>query len=89
MRQIRQLPHDYSERVYSGVLGKMIGVYLGRPFEGWSYEEVAAKLGDIRYYVHDRQGVALRNTLLVVTDDDIAGTFVFARALETTATPRS
>ncbi len=82
------IPHDYAERVYSGVLGKMIGVYLGRPFEGWSYEEVAAKLGDIRYYVHDRQGVALRNTLLVVTDDDLAGTFVFARALEDYGYPR-
>ena len=82
MRQVGEIPHDYAERVYSGVLGKLIGVYLGRPFEGWSYEDIAAKLGDIRYYVHDREGVALRNNLLVVTDDDIAGTFVFARALE-------
>ena len=29
------LPADYAERVYAGVLGKIIGVYLGRPFEGW------------------------------------------------------
>ena len=29
------LPADYAERVYAGVLGKLIGVYLGRPFEGW------------------------------------------------------
>ena len=29
------LPADYEERVYAGVLGKIIGVYLGRPFEGW------------------------------------------------------
>jgi hypothetical protein len=28
------LPTDYLERVYAGVLGKIIGVYLGRPFEG-------------------------------------------------------
>ena len=28
------LPEDYVERVYAGVLGKAIGVYLGRPFEG-------------------------------------------------------
>jgi len=27
------LPHDYIERTYAGVLGKLIGVYLGRPFE--------------------------------------------------------
>jgi len=31
------LPADYTERVYAGVLGKIIGVYLGRPFEGWTY----------------------------------------------------
>lgn len=31
------IPHDYTERVYAGVLGKIIGVYLGRPFEGWTY----------------------------------------------------
>ena len=30
------IPPDYEERVYAGVLGKIIGVYLGRPFEGWS-----------------------------------------------------
>ena len=27
------IPSDYAERVYAGVLGKIIGVYLGRPFE--------------------------------------------------------
>ena len=31
------LPSDYLERVYAGVLGKIIGVYLGRPFEGWTH----------------------------------------------------
>ena len=31
---------DYAERVYAGVLGKLIGVYLGRPFEGWTYERI-------------------------------------------------
>ena len=36
------LPADYAERVYAGVLGKMIGVYLGRPFEGWNYERIMA-----------------------------------------------
>jgi hypothetical protein len=30
------VPADYLERVYAGVLGKLIGVYLGRPFEGWT-----------------------------------------------------
>src|SRR5215211_263851 len=70
------LPHDYAERVYAGVLGKIIGVYLGRPFEGWPYERIMAELGEINYYVHER-----RNVPLIVTDDDISGTFTFLRAL--------
>ena len=31
---VAALPADYAERVYAGVLGKLIGVYLGRPVEG-------------------------------------------------------
>ena len=71
------LPSDYLERVYAGVLGKIIGVYLGRPFEGWTYERITAELGEIWYYVHERL-----NKPLIVTDDDISGTFTFIRALE-------
>ena len=71
------LPPDYAERVYAGVLGKVIGVYLGRPLEGWPYEWIRKRLGDIEYYVHDRLDVPL-----IVTDDDITGTFTFLRALE-------
>ena len=70
------LPSDYLDRVYAGVLGKIIGVYLGRPFEGWTYEKIMAELGEINYYVHEK-----RNVPLVVTDDDISGTFTFIRAL--------
>jgi ADP-ribosylglycohydrolase len=75
------IPHDYAERVYAGVLGKLIGVYLGRPFEGWTYERIMQELGPINYYVNDRRDVALRSHHLVVTDDDISGTFAFPRAL--------
>ncbi|HEY4167152.1 MAG TPA: ADP-ribosylglycohydrolase family protein [Reyranella sp.] len=82
------IPHDYAERVYAGVLGKLIGVYLGRPFEGWTYERILKELGPINYYVHDRRDVALRNHQLVVTDDDIAGTFAFPRALADNDYPR-
>jgi len=71
------IPTDYLERVYAGVLGKMIGVYLGRPFEGWTYERIVRELGYVDYYVHERLGVPL-----VVTDDDLTGTFTFVRALE-------
>lgn len=72
---------DYAERVYAGVLGKIIGVYLGRPFEGWTHEQILANLGEIKYYVNDRHDLPLHNHQLVVTDDDISGTFTFLRAL--------
>ncbi len=70
------VPADYLERVYAGVLGKLIGVYLGRPFEGWTYQRIMKELGPIEYYVHDRLSAPL-----VVTDDDVSGTFTFVRAL--------
>ena len=41
------LPPDYSERAYAAVLGKLIGVYLGRPFEGWTYQRIMRELGPI------------------------------------------
>ncbi|SHG64627.1 ADP-ribosylglycohydrolase family protein [Bradyrhizobium erythrophlei] len=75
------IPNDYSERVYAGVLGKLIGVYLGRPFEGWTYERIMEELGPINFYVNERHDVALRSHHLVVTDDDVSGTFAFPRAL--------
>ncbi len=71
------IPADYNNRVYAGVLGKLIGVYLGRPFENWRYKDILAKLGPINYYVHEQLGDPL-----VVTDDDVAGTFTFPRALD-------
>ncbi len=71
------IPSDYAARVYAGVLGKIIGVYLGRPFEQWPYEKITETFGEINCYVHEQVGAPL-----IVTDDDITGTFTFARALE-------
>lgn len=71
------LPEDYLERVYAGVLGKMIGVYVGRPFEGSTYDRIIEELGPVEYYVNDRFGEPL-----IVADDDLGGTFTFLRALE-------
>lgn len=71
------IPPDYASRVYAGVLGKIIGVYLGRPFEGWEHQRILRELGEIRDYVH-----AKLNVPLIVTDDDITGTFTFVRAME-------
>ena len=77
-------PDPYNQRVYAGVLGKMIGVYLGRPVESWSYGTITQRFGEIRSYVHEQVG-----TPLVVTDDDLAGTFTFLRALEDNGYPIS
>ncbi|WOO78135.1 uncharacterized protein LOC62_01G001686 [Vanrija pseudolonga] len=68
---------EYLSRTYAGVLGKLIGVYLGRPFEGWSHQRIVEELGHIKWYVHEKKGVPL-----LVTDDDVSGTFAFIRALE-------
>lgn len=70
------LPPDYLDKVYHGVLGKIVGVYSGRPFEGWLRERIERELGEIDRYV-----AAELNQPLVVTDDDITGTFGFLRAL--------
>ena len=71
-----KVPADYAERVYAGVLGKIIGVYMGRPFEGWSNEHVERELGEVWYYTNE----TLKQPL-IVADDDISGTFTFLRAL--------
>ena len=67
---------DVDEGTYAGVLGKIIGVYLGRPVEGWPYQQIIDTFGDVPYYVHESCGVPL-----IVADDDISGTFGFFRTL--------
>ncbi len=67
---------DYERQVYTAMLGKVIGVYLGRPFEGWTKRNIEARWGQIDRYVHADQNVPL-----VVADDDISGTFTFIKIL--------
>lgn len=67
----------YRNDVYAGVLGKIIGVYLGRPVEGWTYEKIQEAFGEINFYKNHQTGAPL-----IVPDDDISGTFAFFRALE-------
>tara|TARA_Y100000590_G_scaffold249378_1_gene280180 strand:+ start:20431 stop:22566 length:2136 start_codon:yes stop_codon:yes gene_type:complete len=79
------LQKDYNEKVYAGVLGKVIGVYAGKPFEGWEYDKIEKDLGEITDYVHtsERYKKAVGNYYpIVAVDDDISGTFTFIRALE-------
>lgn len=72
----------FAERTYAGVLGKLIGVYLGRAVEGWSYSNIRKRFGEIEYYVNEQL-----NWPLIVPDDDISGTFLFFRALEDNGFP--
>lgn len=67
----------HAEATYAGVLGKLIGVYLGRPVEGLPYEAIQERFGALDSYVHAAVGAPL-----VVADDDISGTFGFFRAVE-------
>ncbi|MEV7342156.1 ADP-ribosylglycohydrolase family protein [Streptomyces sp. NPDC093544] len=76
VRQKRVEHQRYAEQVYAGVLGKIIGVYLGRPVEGWAYEDIADRFGEVGRYVNDDLGVPL-----IVADDDISGTLAFARVV--------
>lgn len=71
-----QLPADYKERVYAGVLGKIIGVYLGRAVEGLTYQQIMRDFGEIDRYLNHKVGRPL-----ITPDDDITGTFTFIRAL--------
>ncbi|MCF4176454.1 ADP-ribosylglycohydrolase family protein [Vibrio sp. McD22-P3] len=72
-----KLDNTYYEKLYAGILGKIIGVYAGRPFEGWVNEHIVDQFGEINRYVNEQV-----NHPLIVSDDDITGTFMFTHALE-------
>ncbi|WP_371401428.1 ADP-ribosylglycohydrolase family protein [Kribbella sp. NBC_00662] len=69
----------YEERVYAALLGKLIGVYLGRPVEGWPYDDIRSRFGLVDRFVNEDLGLPL-----IVADDDISGTLAFARVVEDT-----
>src|SRR5689334_23053527 len=68
-------PPDDEARVSAGLLGTIIGVYRGRPFEGWTYDRSMAELGDVTDTVTDRRTVPLGST-----DDDSSGPVTCLRA---------
>ncbi|CAN7753065.1 ADP-ribosylglycohydrolase family protein [Ensifer adhaerens] len=63
------------ERIYSGFIGKAIGVRLGAPVEPtiWSYERVRDTYGEVTEYLRDFKNFA--------ADDDTNGPVYFIRAL--------
>lgn len=64
---------NYFQKTYAGWLGKIIGIRLGSPIEGWSYKEIKEKYGEITDYLVDYHDYA--------ADDDSNGPLFFARSL--------
>ena len=71
-----QFPQAYREKIYAGTLGKLIGVYLGIPVEGWPYSRIQERYGEIDTYVQKKG-----KDTLVVADDDISGMFCFFKSM--------
>lgn len=64
---------EYYLKTYASWLGKIIGIRLGAPIEGWEYEEIVKTYGEIKYYPVDYDVFA--------ADDDSNGPLFFVKAL--------
>ena len=67
---------EYIEHIYSGWLAKIIGIRLGAPIEGWTYEKIKNIYGELDHYPVDYHDFA--------ADDDSNGPLFFLKALEKT-----
>ena len=80
---MRELTRDgfreYLRKVYASWLGKNIGIRLGAPIEGWTYEQIKEKCPEIQGYLVDYD--------LFAADDDSNGPLFFADVLEHTNEP--
>jgi ADP-ribosylglycohydrolase len=65
---------EYLDRIYAGWLGKIIGIRLGAPVEGWTYRKIKNVYGELDHYPVDYRDFA--------ADDDSNGPLFFLRALE-------
>ncbi len=65
---------EYIEKIYAGWLAKIIGVRLGAPIEGWTYEKIKNIYGELDHYPVDYRDFA--------ADDDSNGPLFFLKALE-------
>ena len=66
---------EYIEKIYAGWLGKIIGIRLGAPIEGWTYEKIKNIYGELTDYPVDYHEFA--------ADDDSNGPLFFVHALRT------
>lgn len=73
---VGSLPADYRQRVYAGWLGKCIGVRLGAPVEGWTYQAIRDNLDEIRSYLPMPPGKVFK------PDDDTALPLILLRGLQ-------
>ncbi|MDR2501230.1 MAG: ADP-ribosylglycohydrolase family protein [Treponema sp.] len=69
-----RMKKEYLEKIYAGWLGKIIGIRLGAPVEGWTYEKIKNIYGELDGYPVDYRDFA--------ADDDSNGPLFFLRALE-------
>lgn len=65
---------EYIEKIYAGWLAKIIGIRLGAPIEGWTYEKIKNIYGELTGYPVEYREFA--------ADDDSNGPLFFLRALE-------
>lgn len=68
-----RIPENYLERLYGGWLAKIIGIRLGAPIEGWTYEKIRDVYGNLDHYPVDYTNFA--------ADDDSNGPLFYLRAL--------
>lgn len=68
------MKETYIEKIYAGWLGKIIGIRMGAPVEGWTYERIRKVYGELNGYpVKYRRFAA---------DDDSNGPMFLLRAVE-------
>lgn len=67
------LSREFIEKIYAGWLAKVIGVRLGAPVEGWTYDRIKDIFGELVNYPADFKQFA--------ADDDTNGPLFFIRAL--------
>ena len=65
--------NDIMKRCYAGWLGKLAGIRLGAPVEGWTCDRIAKEIGELDGYIGDLTRFA--------SDDDSNGPMMFIRAM--------
>ena len=64
---------EYIEKIYAGWLAKIIGIRLGAPIEGWTYQRIQNVFEELHHYPKDFRQFA--------ADDDSNGPIFLIRAL--------